>query len=233
MNFPAGIATDVQGLDCYTDHLIELEYLINKSLLLGQVIVLGDFNAHLGTLGGIRGKGAANVQGVLISEVMARCNLSAVSLSSLATGSDYTYFSGDVRTTVDYVFADAGTISLMSGCVIAEIEDLNTSDHVPITVNLIYDSISFVSKSEPVWPRIDWSLAARNGSLLNYQEAVRQCLSSLPDNCYQQVDDINAEIIQVTGELLIAAYNTLPTVRLPSSRRRNSLSPVCTEQDCS
>ena len=100
--------------------------------------MLRDFNAHLGVLGGIRGKGAANVQGVLISEVMAHCNLSAVSLGSLATGSNYTYISGDVHSTVDYVFADAGAIiSLMSGCVVAEMENLNTSDHIPITVNLM------------------------------------------------------------------------------------------------
>ena len=37
-----------QGLDCYTDHLIELENIINKSLRLGQVIVLGDFKVHVG-----------------------------------------------------------------------------------------------------------------------------------------------------------------------------------------
>ena len=59
--------------------------------------MLGDFKVHLRVLRGIRGKGAANVQGVLISEVMACCNLSAVSLGSLATGSNYTYFSGNVR----------------------------------------------------------------------------------------------------------------------------------------
>ena len=34
-----------QGLDCYTE---ELERVFSKSELLGPVIVLGDFNAHLG-----------------------------------------------------------------------------------------------------------------------------------------------------------------------------------------
>ena len=60
-----------------------------------------------------------------------------ISLGSLATGSNYTYFSSDICSTVDYVFADGGDISLMSGCVITEMEDLNTSDHIPITVNLM------------------------------------------------------------------------------------------------
>ena len=99
--------------------------------------MLGDFNAHLGALGGVRGRGAANAQGLLISELMSRCNLSAVSLGSLATGSEYTYVSGNVCSTVDYVFADAGAVSLMSSCLIADFEDLNTSDYVPITVKCL------------------------------------------------------------------------------------------------
>ena len=36
-----------QGLECYRDHLIELERVISESSLLGPVVVLGDFNAHL------------------------------------------------------------------------------------------------------------------------------------------------------------------------------------------
>ena len=47
----------------------------------------------------------------------------------------------------------------------------------PITVNLMYDPISVVSKSEPALPRIDWSLATRSDSLLKYQETVGQCLN--------------------------------------------------------
>ena len=40
-----------QGLECYRDHLIQLERVISESSLLSPVVVLGDFNAHLGSLG--------------------------------------------------------------------------------------------------------------------------------------------------------------------------------------
>ena len=36
-----------QGLECYRDHLIELERVISESSLLGSVVMLEDFNAHL------------------------------------------------------------------------------------------------------------------------------------------------------------------------------------------
>jgi len=53
-----------QGLDCYKEHVIELERVISESELLGPVAVLGDFNAHLGGLGGHVGVGESNLQGV-------------------------------------------------------------------------------------------------------------------------------------------------------------------------
>ena len=52
--------------------------------------MLENLNAHLGALGGVRGRGAANTQGLLISEVITRYKLSTVSLGSLATGFEYT-----------------------------------------------------------------------------------------------------------------------------------------------
>ena len=51
-----------QGLDCYKEHLVELERVVSEFELLGPVIVLGDFNAHLE---GYVGTGEPKVQGVL------------------------------------------------------------------------------------------------------------------------------------------------------------------------
>ena len=56
--------------------------MISESELLGPVVVLGDFNAHLGGLSGGVGVGEPTLQGVLLKEMMVRCKLSAVSLGS-------------------------------------------------------------------------------------------------------------------------------------------------------
>ena len=220
-----------QSLDCYKNHLIELGNILNESLALGQVMVLGDFNAHLGALGGLRGRGVANAQGLLISELMSRYSLIAVSLGSLATGPQYTYVSGNVCSTVDYVFADAGAVSLMSTCHIAEMEDLNTSDHVPITVEMSYDPLPPVCTSFSVSPKFDWALAMSNGFLRNYQDAVLKCLSKVPEISYQCINDINAEILHVSQELQNAAYDTLPIVcsSRPQRYKDNTLSVLCSQ----
>ena len=46
------------GMECYSEHLVELENLISESERLGPIVIIGDFNAHLGKLGGVRGQSA-------------------------------------------------------------------------------------------------------------------------------------------------------------------------------
>ena len=57
-------------MDIFREHLVELERVISESELLGLVVVTGDFNAHLGKLGGSREAGDVNVQEVLLHEMM-------------------------------------------------------------------------------------------------------------------------------------------------------------------
>ena len=54
------------GMECYSEHLVELENLISESERLGPIVIIGDFNAHLGKPGGVRGQGNPNQQGTLL-----------------------------------------------------------------------------------------------------------------------------------------------------------------------
>ena len=102
-----------KGIDCYRKHHLELEKIISGSSLVGAVIVLGDFNAQLGCLRGVRGTGDMNVQGVMVNDVFGRCNLNAISLGSASNRPHYTYESADKQTTVDYIFADEEATSML------------------------------------------------------------------------------------------------------------------------
>lgn len=53
-----------KGINVYREHLLVLEEVISESERHGPVVVVGDFNAHLGEFGGPKGKGQPNVQGV-------------------------------------------------------------------------------------------------------------------------------------------------------------------------
>ena len=125
------------GVDCYREHMKELERVVCESQFLGPVTVLGDFNAHLGGL-----ECEQNMQGVLLQEMLERCELSAVSKGVLASGPGYTYCNGDVKATVDYILMDVEAASMMTSCCTHPMEDLNTSDHLPLTMSLSYDACS-------------------------------------------------------------------------------------------
>ena len=110
-----------QGVDCYREHLQELERLISESQLLGPVTLLGDFNTHLGGL-----ESQQNVQGLLLQEIMEQCELSAISQEVLASGPKQPFCSGNVRTTVDYSLMDVEASCMATSCVTHSMEDHNT-----------------------------------------------------------------------------------------------------------
>ena len=59
-----------QGMDAYSNALLELEQLITTSSRLGPVLISGDFNAHLGPLGGPRGLDTLKHQGILLQQLI-------------------------------------------------------------------------------------------------------------------------------------------------------------------
>ena len=117
------------GMEAYQEQLEELERVVLESKVLGSVVVMGDFNAHLGILAGVRGQGGPNIQGVLVEGGMRRCGLYAASQSEGTSGPNYTYWSGEVQLTVDYILMDVGAGSMATPCIVHEMQDLNTSDH--------------------------------------------------------------------------------------------------------
>lgn len=122
------------------EQLAVLERVVLESKLLGSVVVMGDFNAHLGSPGGVHSCNAgSNVQGVLLDEMMRRCDLYAVSDSEIVTGPDYTYvpmYMGRHGRLWTMCYWMKGVASMVSSCAVHEMEDLIISDHLPISMEL-------------------------------------------------------------------------------------------------
>ena len=60
--------------DLYRNCLTELELLVVELKQMGSTIIMGDFNAHLGSLGGPRGNGSPNFQGYLLQQHIIKCD---------------------------------------------------------------------------------------------------------------------------------------------------------------
>lgn len=118
-------------LDVYREYLIELESSISTLQSDGPVLVVGDFNAHLGTLGGTRGTGPSNAQGQLLMDLMCRTNLYATSLSDVATGPQYTFFNKDYHTVVDYCLLDTSAAHIL----FRNVPQLTTTHSISLTTS--------------------------------------------------------------------------------------------------
>ena len=124
------------GIILYRNRLTELEQLIYESKQLGPTVVMVDFNAHLGSLGGPKAIGTPNHQGLLLQQHIIKSDLFIASLSDIAYGPPHTFQSGDTRTTIDYIMLDVSAASLLESFGTLEDDDLNTSDHLPQSVQL-------------------------------------------------------------------------------------------------
>lgn len=141
---------------------------------------------------------------------MSWCYLSAVSLGSIATGSNFTYFSGSSRTTVEYIFSDAGAVSLMSSCCTLPVEDLNTSDHVPIVANICLSQLPLPPVAGATPHQIDWVEAERDGAIRSYKRKVTNGIAARISSSYESIEDIKCELQIVTSLLIESAKKTLP-----------------------
>ena len=153
------------GIDCYGEHLIELERLISEGQQLGPIVITGDFNAHLGTLDGVRGQGSPNQQGILLHQLLVRCKLYAVSLSSLFEGPQYTFWNSTTRSTVDYIIASQEASDYIQRCFTREPAPLNNSDHLPISAVLCLPTAAVTSQESSASQKINWAKVPRSSQL--------------------------------------------------------------------
>ena len=162
--------------------------------------------------------------------MLSRCHLNTVSLGSVAFSPRYTYISGDKRTTVDYILADEEATSMLSCCQTCSMEDLNTSDHLPLMAKMMHAAVP-TDAPAPLPTHIDWKLAISSGQINAYQEAISKHLGRLASNSYDNVEEIEKELQFVSNLLCDAAMHNLPHVQ-PSKRqhwRDPTLASLCVQ----
>ena len=200
------------GVDCYREHLAELERVISESRLPGPVTALGDFNAHLDAE-------KCNLQGFLIQELRVGCDLRAVSQRTPARGPAHTYSSGNTRTTVDCVLTDVEAASMITSCVTHDMADLNTSDHLPITACMAYQLDTVSDNHNEGFHKIDWVEAEKCGATSLFASEVRMKLEPLLNEVYNDIEMIRDKIESVAAILQDCAARLLPCIQTKKRKK--------------
>lgn len=104
-------------------------------------------------------------------------------------------------------------------CWVHDQHDLNTSDHLPISVQVeVHPERG--SHQPQTKPKVNWNKAKELNLIPAYAAAVNAIIPSFIGKSYDTVDEIDADICKVSKLLKEAAQKTLPELKPKKPRRR-------------
>ena len=190
-------------------------------------IVSGDFNGNVGSEGGVRGLGPPTRAGKVVLEFMGRQRLVAVNLMGTTTGSVNTFEGHNGKSTLDYVMVPECMRENVLRCHVGAHEDVNTSDHVPITVDI--DIMMLPRLLIPVRDkgRIRWDKWDGVQRTQLYQIPLGQQLEGVL-NTIAHSDGTEGDIERIFDKLIKSLHGAAKAV--PRSQFKRNLKPYWSEE---
>lgn len=195
--------------DVYSFQLEVVDESLSKIHPSSPVLLVGDLNCHLGHLGGPRSSDTPNSRGWKWKELIDHHSLYVPSLSSLSQGPVHTYHSGSVSSTVDYVVGNHAISQLLTSCCSMDDHPLNTSDHLPLSLNLRLRIPSSTLASNSSSP-LNWRAATTDGSSATYAKCSDDLVRHLIEKDYSSVDELDSDLSSVAESLLSLSKSTIP-----------------------
>ena len=127
--------------DDLDETLDELSAILENLELGSYNILCGDFNADLGSLGGVRSRKKADRRGISLSNFLLRYNLYSVNLDQISTGLLNTHHGPTGDTCIDYMMIPNLLKNKVVSCHTSDYDALNTSDHTSISMKITLDGI--------------------------------------------------------------------------------------------
>jgi exonuclease III len=115
----------------------ELSGLIAEHNTSCNIIVMGDFNAHFGTVGGPRGRGPCSAAGQRILNALCNENVQLLcyDMSKYGSGPVFSFDRVGVgQSWIDHIFAPVCLANHVTKCGIIGEDILNVSDHLPVAI---------------------------------------------------------------------------------------------------
>ena len=104
------------SLEEYRNCIADIEQQIAILSQDSAVIIAGDLNTHIGSLGSLRSDSPPNDRCILWKEILDAHTMYVASLGALAQGPVATYQSGERKTTLDYIIATQDCADPITSC---------------------------------------------------------------------------------------------------------------------
>ena len=108
--------------------------------------------------------------------------------------------------------------SCVNWCWNLEVDELNQSDHLPLSVKLSCD-VATQQEHDSNWIRIDWSKAVKSGVLTSFQNVLKDRLSPFIGKARCNVEQLDDEIKHVASLIREAAVTMLPHFKVKNVSR--------------
>ena len=207
--------------------LVELESIIEG---LGDEvipIVCGDFNGDIGSKGGIRVCKPPTKAGVHVLNFMKRQSLTAINMTNIATGNINTFECHNGKSTLDYIMVPTFVEDCILKCHVGAQEEINTSDHFPVSVTLNVGKIPRLTIPIAKKERIKWDKWDSNKIRRYYQHPLEERLDEiLEDVTYLEGSEVEIEVL---FDRLVSALHEAAKV-LPRAQFRRNLKPYWSDE---
>ena len=197
----------------YYEILDEIQLLLDTYMSQGVVLIGGDLNGQLGYCIGRRPGTVVNDRGKLLNKFMLHNNLESMVSHSNCIGPLFTYYPDNVHNNpsqIDHFLMHIDQMSLIKTCQVEPDNDLNMSDHVPITIVLNRHIPRY-----KVVPRTNYNW--RKADLKKYIEVLECELVQRCKPCNPV--DVDNYLSQIQQSITVAMESSVPQFKYCSYKR--------------
>ena len=202
--------------------LDELGAILDNTEIGSHNILCGDMNADMGSKGGPKSKKIPDIRGNRLHNFIVKYSLTAVNLCKEAIGPINTHFGPTGQTCIDYILIPSYLVEHMSNCTTVSDDPLNTSDHLPVKININLGMIPRgCCEGVPV-DKIRWDKLDSRAKFLRYEAPLGDSILELMHNI--NMHDPTPELVEYSVEQLVRMIRHHDQ-QIPRSRFKRNIKP--------
>ena len=159
---------------CQT-YIDDLEDIINRIHGNGTIIILGDFNGHVGTHLGVRNFNTTNQRGLQLARLMVETNFVSINSQTFCRGPTETFYlcNGSQISSIDHIMIRKDDVHLVKECRVSNDNCDNLSYHLPIFCTICIP-IELNKVTKKCKCRLAWKTIQNEKILKSYQEKSKE-----------------------------------------------------------
>ena len=191
-------------------------------------IIAGDFNGHLGTLGGPRGHGQPNRHGTIILKFMKEFNFKSINLADFSKGPVDTFIGHNGSSAIDHIMVPHFFIENVKECHVGRDNGLNTSDHLPIEATLSIPLMPRKILIESTSKRVRWEKLSDEGIAQRFRHVISNGLIEIEDRLTMNIPDKPYAVDQAFDDIVSILHRAAALI--PKCKFKKNLKPFWCEE---